>query len=90
MKQKDLPSQKNLTKINNSLHQVMYAYMDKHGLRKQDLAKELNISPSAMSQLFRTNVNHSLNKIVELAIFFNKVPIITFVDLDEHTKTIKK
>jgi len=91
MKRKDINNPETWkVKLNNSLHQVIYEYMDKHGLKKQDMAKKLNISKSAMSQLLKSDGNHSISKIVELSMYFNKVPIITFVDLNEYIKIEEK
>jgi transcriptional regulator with XRE-family HTH domain len=73
-----------LANIQNDLYALIYEYMQKNKLKKKDIAEKLGVSKGYITQILKGGFDHKISKYVELALSFNKVPIIQYVDLDQY------
>lgn len=67
--------------INGLIYDAIVSYMDKHDMKRQDLAKHLDVSKGRVSQILNDGeINFSLEKIVEIALKVDKYPNFLFED----------
>ena len=66
------------------LYRQIVAYMEHHGLNKTQLAEHLGCTKGYVTQLLNGDFDHKLSKFVELSLAVNKIPEITFSDVDEY------
>lgn len=76
-----------LKRYQNEIFRQLKEYKDKHTLTQSDLAKELGVSSSYISQILNGQFNFTLKKLIELALLVGKVPIIEFVDKSDYWVT---
>ena len=77
------------TNIQQDLYTLVYEYMDKTGETKQDIAKKLGISSASLSNFLTGRHDHRLSKLIKVLLALNKIPVITYVDLDKYIKNEK-
>lgn len=75
-----------LAEIQNDLYKVIYDHMNKHHLKKKDIAEKLNVSKGYISQVLNGHFDHKISKLIDLAMAFGKVPQISYIDLDEYIR----
>jgi len=73
-----------LEKNQNELFRQLKEYMDKKRLTQSDIAKDLKVSKSYVSQILNGHFNFTLKKLIELSLYLDKIPIIKYVDLNEY------
>ena len=73
-----------LTRYQNEIYRQLVEYMEKNKLSQRDVAKALNVSDAYISQVLHGEFNFTLKKLIELALFIGKAPMLSFVDKDEY------
>lgn len=73
-----------LAEIQNDLYAVIYEYMEKHHLKKKDIADMLGVSKGYVTQILSGNFDHKISKLVDLSLSFGKAPKISYVDLEKY------
>ena len=82
--------------IQMELYRQITTFMEKQNMNKTQLAEHLGCSKGYVTQLLSGDFDHKLSKFVELALAVNKIPQITFSDVDEyilsdsHTYSVKQ
>jgi transcriptional regulator with XRE-family HTH domain len=67
--------------INGLIYDAVVTYMEKHDMKRKDLAKHLDVSNGRVSQLLNEgDINFSLEKLNEIAIKVDKYPNFLFED----------
>lgn len=66
------------------LYRQIVAYMERHHMKKSQLAEYLGCTKGYVTQLLNGDFDHKLSKFVELSLAINKIPEITFTDVDEY------
>jgi len=67
--------------INGLLYDAILTYMEKHDMKRKDLAKHLDVSKGRISQILNSGeINFSLEKIIEIALKVDKYPNFLFED----------
>ena len=75
-----------LAKIQNDLFSVMENYMKKKKLNRTKLAAKLGVTKGYVTQILNGDFDHKISKLVDLSLACNKVPIISFLDIDKYVK----
>lgn len=85
MKREELLKSPNywLAYIQTGLFNVINEYKIKHKLKDKDLAGKLGVSKGYISQILNGDFDHKISKLVQLSLLCNKIPKITYLDLDE-------
>jgi len=67
-----------LEEIQNELFRQLHDFMKKTGKSQSDIAKELKVSESYISQILNGNFNYTLKKLITLSLYMGKVPDLNF------------
>lgn len=67
----------------NDLYNNVFQFMKENNLNQTKLAKKLGVSKSYISQVLNGNFNHRLEKLIELSLAIDKVPIVKFTDIHD-------
>jgi transcriptional regulator with XRE-family HTH domain len=70
--------------IQMELYRQIASFMDSRHMNKSQLAEYLGCSKGYVTQLLNGDFDHELSKFVELSLAINKIPEITFSDVDEY------
>jgi transcriptional regulator with XRE-family HTH domain len=70
--------------IQMELYRQIEQFMSMHQMNKTQMAEYLGCSKGYVTQLLNGDFDHKLSKFVELALAINKVPEISFCDVDEY------
>lgn len=86
MKRKDLLKSKEywMTKIQLDLFEMIENYRIDNNLNKTQLAERLGVSKGYISQILNGNFNHKISKLVELALAFEKVPVLEYENINNY------
>ncbi len=92
MTRKELLSSKeyHVLEIQNTLYNTIENYRKEKGITKTQLAAELGFNKSYITQVLNGDFDHKVSKLVELSLAAGKVPILSFVDLDEFVENDEK
>jgi transcriptional regulator with XRE-family HTH domain len=66
------------------LYRQIEQFMSIHQMNKTQLAEYLGCTKGYVTQLLNGDFDHKLSKFVELSLAINKIPEITFTDVDEY------
>lgn len=67
--------------INGLLYDAIVTYMEKHKMKRKDLAEHLGLSAGRVSQILNEgDTNFSIEKMVEIALKVDKIPELRFED----------
>lgn len=77
-----------ISKIQIDLFNLIESYRAKKGINKTELAAELGVTKSYITQVLNGDFDHKVSKLVDLALAFGKVPNIEFIALDEYIDKI--
>ena len=66
------------------LYRQILAFMESRHMNKTQLAEYLGCTKGYVPQLLNGDFDHKLSKFVELSLAINKIPEITFSDVDEY------
>ncbi len=72
------------TKIQLDLFELINEYMAKNKLNRTQLAEKLGVSKGYITQILNGDFDHKVSKLVELALAFDKVPILAYKDIRRH------
>ena len=75
-----------LAYIQNGLFNIINDYKIKNKLKDKDLAQKLGVTKGYISQIMNGDFDHKMSKLVELSLLCNKIPEITYLDLDKYIK----
>lgn len=70
------------SKIQLDLYNQLDEYMRVNNLNRSELAKQLKVTKGYISQVLNGDFNHRISKLVELSLAINKIPYITFIDVN--------
>ncbi|MDQ3110386.1 MAG: helix-turn-helix transcriptional regulator [Bacteroidota bacterium] len=70
--------------VQNEIYHALKAYMKTKKINQTELAKELGFTKSYVSQVLHGNFNHSVYKLIELALAIGKAPEIKFINLQDY------
>lgn len=73
-----------LVKIQSELYDNVEKYLEQNNLTKKDFADKLGVTKGYVSQVLNGDFDHKVSKLIELCLAINKVPEITFRDIDEY------
>lgn len=71
-----------LTIIQNKIYAELVEYMEKNNLTQKEVAEELNVSASYISQVLNGNFNFTIGKLINLSLYVKKALVIEFKDFD--------
>ncbi|HEY1045094.1 MAG TPA: helix-turn-helix transcriptional regulator [Bacteroidia bacterium] len=77
-----------MTIIQNDLYAKVEQYMINKGINRTQLAAELGVTKGYISQVLNGDFNHSLGKLIELALSVGVVPQINFKSIEAYDKEI--
>ena len=72
-----------ITKIQVALYNCAASFMKKNNKNKKQLAEQMGVSKSYVTQLFNGNYDHRLSKLIELSLHFGYVPEIKFKPIEQ-------
>jgi transcriptional regulator with XRE-family HTH domain len=75
-----------LTQIQNSIFNLIEQYRNDKSLNKTQLAAELGVTKGYITQVLNGDFDHKVSKLVDLALAFHKVPVISYINLEEYIK----
>lgn len=78
------------TSIQMELYRLIEDFMKEKNMNKSQLAEYLGCSKGYVTQLLSGDYDHKLSKFVELALKIDKVPQISFIDVDEFIESERK
>lgn len=70
--------------LQSELYRQIVDYMERHHMNKTQFAEYLGCSKGYVTQLLNGDFDHKMSKFVELSLAINKIPEITFLDVDEY------
>lgn len=65
-------------KFQNELYRQLKDFMDKTGKSQNDIAKDLKVSKSYISQILNGKFNFTLKKLIDLSLYMGKIPELNF------------
>lgn len=72
------------------LYRQIMAFMESRHMNKTQLAEYLGCTKGYVTQLLNGDFDHKLSKFVELSLAINKIPEISFSDVDEYILSDEK
>jgi transcriptional regulator with XRE-family HTH domain len=86
MKRKELIKSKEywISKIQLDLFEMIENYRKDNNLTKTQLAEKLGVSKGYISQILNGNFDHKISKLVDLALAFDKVPLLEYENVDNY------
>ncbi len=77
--------------INGKMYDAMIRYMQENKMTKKDLARHLGISASRLSQILNSgDMNFSIEKIIEISLKINKIPLFLLEDKEDFLNKEKR
>lgn len=73
-----------MVQIQLNLFELIENYRKKNNLNKTQLAEQLGVTKSYVTQILNGDFDHKVSKLVELSLAFGKVPLLQFVDVDKY------
>ncbi len=73
--------------LQNKLFNMLENYKNEKNFNRTQLAKDLGFNKSYITQVLNGNFDHKISKLVELSLASGKVPILSFVDLEQYVET---
>ena len=72
------------------LYRQILTFMESHDMNKTQLSEYLGCTKGYVTQLLNGDFDHKLSKFVELSLAINKIPEISFSDVDEYILSDEK
>lgn len=79
-----------LIQMQNHVFNLINNYRNEHKLNQSQIAEKLKVSKGYVSQILNGDFDHKVSKLVNLALTFNKAPILNFVDIDKYINDDKE
>ena len=73
-----------MAQIQLDLFELIENYRKENNLNKTQLAEQLGVTKSYITQILNGDFDHKVSKLVELSLAFGKVPVLKFVDADKY------
>lgn len=88
MKRADLIKNKGywISKIQIDLYNQLENYMSDNNINRTKLAKKLGVSKGYITQVLNGDFNHRISKLVELSLAIDKIPEISFKNVNQLIK----
>ena len=77
------------TGLQMELYRQIVSFMEQHHMNKTQLAQYLGCTKGYVTQLLNGDYDHKISKFIELSLAINKIPEITFSDVDEYITSDK-
>jgi transcriptional regulator with XRE-family HTH domain len=77
------------TNIQLDLFREIDKYLTENKMSRKDFAKKLGVSKAYVSQVLNGEFDHKLSKLVKLSLAIEKVPRVSFVDLEDEIMMAK-
>lgn len=78
-----------MAQIQLNLFEMIENYRKKNNLNKTELAAQLGVTKSYVTQILNGDFDHKVSKLVELSLAFGKVPVLQFIDVDKYNEKNK-
>ena len=78
-----------MAQIQLNLFELIENYCKKNNLNKTQLAAQLGVTKSYVTQILNGDFDHKMSKLVELSLAFGKVPVLQFIDFDKYIESNK-
>ncbi len=78
-----------LSSYQNDIYNLLMDYKESKGLSKSEIAKELGVSKSYVSQILNGDFNFTLKKIIQLGLATGKVPYLEFVTPEQYWERVE-
>ncbi len=72
-----------LTVVQNKIYAELIEHMEKNNLSQKQVAQDLGVSPSYISQVMNGGFNFTIGKLIDLSLYIGKAPLIEFKDFDK-------
>jgi len=72
--------------IQLDLFELIENYRKKNNLNKTELAAQLGVTKSYVTQILNGDFDHKISKLTGLALAFGKVPVLKFIDVEKYIK----
>ncbi len=72
------------TGLQMELYRQIVSFMEQHHMNKTQFAQYLGCTKGYVTQLLNGDYDHKISKFIELSLAINKIPEISFSDLDEY------
>ena len=79
-----------IAQIQLDLFELIENYRKKNDLNKTQLAAQLGVTKSYITQILNGDFDHKVSKLVELSLAFGKVPVLQFIDVDQYIENNKQ
>lgn len=79
-----------MAQIQLDLFELIENYRKKNDLNKTQLAAQLGVTKSYITQILNGDFDHKVSKLVELSLAFGKVPVLQFIDVDKYIENNKQ
>lgn len=79
-----------LEKFQNEIFRMLSTFMNEERKSQSDVAKDLKVSKSYISQILNGNFNFTLKKLIEISLYVGKVPTIEFVSISKYITNHKR
>lgn len=88
MKREELLKSKEywLIQIQNRVFNLIENFRLEKKLKKTEIAQHLGVTKGYVSQILNGDYDHKVSKLVDLALAFDKAPVLTFVDINQYIK----
>ena len=73
--------------LQNELYRQITHFMEEHNMNKTQFAEYLGCTKGYVSQLLNGSYDHKISKFFELALAINKIPEVTFSNVDEYIQS---
>ncbi len=78
-----------MEKVQNHLFASLQAYMEKNNLDKAQIAKQIGVELSYISNILNGNFDGKLSRLIELALSINRAPVVNLEDLNVYIQKDK-
>ena len=73
-----------MAQISLNLFELIEDYRKKNNLNKTQLAAQLGVTKSYVTQILNGDFDHKVSKLVDISLAFGKVPVLKFIDAGKY------
>lgn len=78
-----------LINIQNKVFNLLRNYKENKKLNQTQLASKMGVTKGYVSQILNGDYDHKVSKLVDLSLACNKVPILSFIEIDNYIENDK-
>lgn len=78
-----------LINIQNKVFNLLRSYKENKKLNQTQLASKMGVTKGYVSQILNGDYDHKVSKLVDLSLACNKVPILSFIEIDKYIENDK-